>query len=250
MMEREQYCEHCEFCELNGLDAMRREFSANVSHELKTPITSIAGFAEMIESGMVESPEDCRLFAGRIVRESSRLLALVEDIMHLSRLDEESFPDLTPCSLAEVAEECIQFLRPLALSAEVTLRQEGAAPPPILGHRALLRELVQNLCENAIKYNHPGGHVWVKLDCAGDYAVLEVADDGIGIAPEHLDRIFQRFYRVDKSRSKQTGGTGLGLSIAKHITEQHKGTIAVRSQLGAGTAFAVSLPLASPGDTE
>lgn len=231
--------------EMQRVDSLRREFSANVSHELKTPITSISGFAEMIENGMVATPEDCRMFAGRIVKESSRLLSLVEDIIHLSRLDEHTTMEVQPCQIGEIAEETLQYLRAIASRQQVTLSQEGAAPL-VSGNRSILSELVQNLCENAIKYNRPGGHVKVKLSHEGEFAVMRVADNGIGIAPEHQDRIFQRFYRVDKSRSKQTGGTGLGLSIAKHITEQHGGDISVHSELGVGTEFTVRLP-AIPG---
>lgn len=227
--------------EMQRVDSLRREFSANVSHELKTPITSISGFAEMIENGMAATPEDCRMFAGRIVRESSRLLSLVEDIIHLSRLDEHTTMEMLPCQLGEITEENLQYLRPIANKQKVTLSQEGVAPL-ILGNRSILSELVQNLCENAIKYNRPGGTVTVKLSRDGGYAVMRVSDTGIGIAPEHLERVFQRFYRVDKSRSKQTGGTGLGLSIAKHITEQHGGEISIESKLGMGTSLIVRIP--------
>lgn len=227
--------------EMQRVDSIRREFSANVSHELKTPITSISGFAEMIENGMAATPQDCRMFAGRIVKESSRLLSLVEDIIHLSRLDEHTTMETGPCQMREVVEETLQYLRPIATRQQVTLSQEGDAPL-ITGNRSILSELVQNLCENAIKYNRPCGIVNVRLSHEGEFAVMRVADNGIGISPEHQDRIFQRFYRVDKSRSKQTGGTGLGLSIAKHITEQHGGDISVRSQLGVGTEFTIRLP--------
>lgn len=229
--------------EMKKLDAMRREFSANVSHELKTPITSISGFAEMIENGMVQNPEDCRVFAGRIVKESSRLLGLVEDIIHLSRLDEEVSLLMTPCSLLEIADELVHTLWHLARQSQVSLSIEGNAPP-VLGYRAMLCELLQNLCENAIKYNRPGGFVKIILGRQEDFALLRVVDNGIGIAPQHQDVIFQRFYRVDKSRSKQTGGTGLGLSIAKHITEHHHGVISVHSVLEQGSEFTVLLPLA------
>lgn len=230
--------------ELERLDSLRREFSANVSHELKTPITSISGFAEMIENGMAQSPEDCRAFAGRIVKESSRLLTLVEDIIHLSRLDEQSSLEMQPCPVSEIADEVVQSLRPVAIRQQVTLTLTGCAPP-VLGHHAMLAELVQNLTENAIKYNHPGGSVRLTLSQEEEMTVLRVADNGIGIAPEHQDMIFQRFYRVDKSRSKQTGGTGLGLSIAKHITERHHGSITLRSALGQGSEFTVRIPASS-----
>lgn len=227
--------------EMQRVDSIRREFSANVSHELKTPITSISGFAEMIENGMAATPEDCRMFAGRIVKESSRLLSLVEDIIHLSRLDEQTTMETGPCQIGEIVEETLQYLRPIATRQQVTLSQEGDAPL-IIGNRSILSELVQNLCENAIKYNRPSGVVNVRLSHEREFTVMRVSDNGIGIAPEHQGRVFQRFYRVDKSRSKQTGGTGLGLSIAKHITEQHGGDISVRSELGVGTEFTVRLP--------
>lgn len=230
-----------DYAEMLQLDSMRREFSANVSHELKTPLTSISGFAEMIENGMVQSPEDSRAFAARIVKESSRLITLVEDIMHLSRLDEELTLELHSCLPGEIAEEVMQYLYPVAQRQQVTLMLEGTAPA-VNGNHVMLCELIQNLCENAIKYNHPGGSVWIKLFREGDNSVIQVVDNGIGIAPEHHDRIFQRFYRVDKSRSKQTGGTGLGLSICKHIAERHGGSISVASDIGEGSCFTVSLP--------
>lgn len=229
--------------ELERLDSMRREFSANVSHELKTPLTSISGFAEMIENGMAQSPDDCRIFAGRIVKESSRLISLVEDIIHLSRLDEQSPLELQPCALGEIVEEMLQYLRPIAARQQVTLSMEGCAPP-VLGNRSIVCELVQNLCENAIKYNRPGGFVRVTLSRSEDKAIMCVSDNGIGISPEHQDMIFQRFYRVDKSRSKQTGGTGLGLSISKHIAERMGGSIGLHSQLDIGSEFTVKLPIA------
>ena len=243
-LQLEEQRQH-DLSEMKKLDAMRREFSANVSHELKTPITSISGFAEMIQNGMVQNPEDCQAFAGRIVKESSRLLKLVEDIIHLSSLDEEVSLPMTPCSLREIADELVHTLWHLARQAQVTLSIEGAAPT-VLGHRAMLCELIQNLCENAIKYNRPGGFVKITLGTQDGCALLRVADNGIGIADEHQDVIFQRFYRVDKSRSKQTGGTGLGLSISKHITERHGGAISVRSRLDQGSEFTVLLPIAQP----
>lgn len=232
-----------DMAEMKNLDSLRREFSANVSHELKTPLTSISGFAEMIENGMVQSPEDCRAFAGRIVKESSRLMALVEDIIHLSRLDEQISLEMQPCCLGDLTEETLQYLRPIAQRQGVTLAMEGTVPP-VLCHRTTICELLQNLCENAIKYNRPGGSVTVNLSKDAEHAIIRVRDTGIGIAPENQDQIFQRFYRVDKSRSKQTGGTGLGLSISKHIVERHCGSISVQSQLGVGSEFTVTLPIA------
>ncbi len=223
-------------------EKMRRDFSANVSHELKTPLTSISGFAEMIEAGMATG-EDARNFAGRITRESARLLALIDDIIRLSRLDEHAPAPMDRISLSAVCREVLANLEPVAKKRDITISLAG---PEVWtkGNAGMLTELVTNLCDNAIKYNREGGSVTVETAEQPDAGTITLAvrDTGIGIPSSSFQRVFERFYRVDKSRSKQTGGTGLGLSIAKHIVECHSGRIAVESTLGEGSIFTVTLP--------
>lgn len=221
----------------------RQEFSANVSHELKTPLTSISGYAEMMENGMVASMEDIRTFSGSIHKEALRLIALIEDIIRLSRIEEQpkQMSEMEPVDLCDLCAAVLESLQPIAEKAQVTLHFDGSAPP-ITGEDAMLSEMVYNLCENAIKYNRPGGSVWVSLhEREGDLEFC-VKDNGIGIPEEARMRVFERFYRVDKSRSKQIGGTGLGLSIVKHVVEYHEGRIELDSTLGIGTEIRVYLP--------
>lgn len=222
----------------------RREFTANVSHELKTPLTSISGYAELIETGMAAG-EDAKLFAGRIRRESARMLTLISDIIKLSQLDEETDGEgFEPVELYSVAEECMDVLEISAERHKVTLSLEGSHCE-LMGSASELSELVYNLIDNAIRYNRPGGSVRVKIDIdpvgcpSGAVAVLSVSDTGIGIAKEHIGRVFERFYRVDKSRSKETGGTGLGLAIVKHVAERHGAKLEVESVVGEGTTVRV-----------
>ena len=218
-------------------DGMRQEFTANVSHELKTPLTSISGYAELIESGMAKEGDVAR-FAGTIRKEAARLLALISDIIRLSQLDEDDspLPD-TPVDLFALAEECIASLEPSARKKGVALMVEGQAFS-VLGEESTLWELVYNLIDNAIRYNRPNGTVAVTLSGRS----LSVADTGIGIPQEHQARIFERFYRVDKSHSRATGGTGLGLSIVKHAAERHGARITLESTLGVGTTMTVHFP--------
>ena len=223
-------------------ERMRRDFSANVSHELKTPLTSISGFAEIIESGMASTPEDCRMFAGRIVRESSRLIALIDDIIRLSRLDEGVQMDLCRCSLQSIARDTISSLEPVAEKRQVSLCLEDGPEVFLTACPSMLSELCFNLCENAIKYNKQGGSVTIRAWQEGQYAILQVRDTGIGISAEHQGRIFERSYRVDKSRSKATGGTGLGLAIVKHIAVLHGARIELHSTVGTGTTIRVNFP--------
>ena len=224
-------------------EQMRREFTANVSHELKTPLTAISGMAEIIKNGMVE-PEDITGFAGDIYKESQRLIALVEDIIHLSRLDEGT-PNLQreEVDLLELARSVEQRIEPLAKKAGVTLTVAGA-PFRVHGVRAVLDEMVYNLCDNAVKYNRPGGTVAVSVSPSpgGKGGEVTVSDTGIGIPAQDQERVFERFYRVDKSRSKATGGTGLGLAIVKHIAALHGARIELKSTVGTGTTVRVSFP--------
>ena len=221
---------------------MRQEFTANVSHELKTPLTSISGYAEMIETGLAK-PEDIPVFAEKIHSESQRLLELIGDIMKLSELDEGK-KDLffERIDLAQVVQETKARLQLQSQKAQVSIVTEGETAP-VNGNLKLLNELAFNLCDNAIRYNHPGGTVTMRTACQEGRVLLVVSDTGIGIAPDYQDRVFERFYRVDKSRSKETGGTGLGLAIVKHIAIQHQALLSMDSKPGIGTTITVSFPL-------
>ena len=217
---------------------MRREFTANVSHELKTPITSISGYAEMMMTGLAK-PEDLPRLSGRIYSEAQRLIALIADIIRLSRLDEGSAESVSEAvELLAAAKKCVELLEAKAADCGVTVELTGTEQT-IKGVAQLIDELIMNLCDNAIKYNQPGGHVWVYVGARNGVPLLAVTDDGIGIEPEHMDRIFERFYRVEKSRSKETGGTGLGLSIVKHAAAWHKATIDADSVPGKGTRVVI-----------
>ena len=206
-------------------ERLRREFTANVSHELKTPLTAISGMAEIIKDGIVK-PEDVNGFASDIYRESQRLIALVEDIIHLSRLDEGG--------------DGLK-MEPVARRAEVAMEVKGS-PAQITGVPAVLDEMVFNLCDNAVKYNRAGGSVTISVEPGEHETVLTVQDTGIGIPDQDRDRVFERFYRVDKSHSRQIGGTGLGLSIVKHAAALHDARIDLDSTLGKGTTIRVSFP--------
>ena len=219
-------------------EALRREFSANVSHELKTPLTSISGFAELLANGMVPA-ERVGEFAGDIYKESQRLMALVDDIIELSRLEEDTAaPQRESVDLYALAEETLASLCPAAERRDVTLTLCGGEAA-VQGVRTALQELVYNLCDNAVKYNRPGGSVTVTAEKRSGETVLSVADTGIGIPYEHQNRVFERFYRVDKSHSRQLGGTGLGLSIVKHAAAMHKARLELWSEPNAGTKITV-----------
>lgn len=219
----------------------RREFSANVSHELKTPLTSISGYAELIENG-VAKPKDVPGFAAKIHDEAARLIALVEDIIRLSRLDErQTAVEREDVDLLCLARQTAESLEPAARERDVALSVEGEEAT-INGAPTILLEVLYNLAENAIRYNRPGGTVTLRVAKDGDGAKIEVADTGIGIPPQHLARVFERFYRVDKSHSRQSGGTGLGLSIAKRGAIFHGGRVEVASEEGKGSTFTVWLP--------
>ncbi|MGN1015277.1 MAG: ATP-binding protein [Butyricicoccus sp.] len=220
----------------------RQEFSANVSHELKTPLTSISGYAEMMELDMVPQKADQIEFARRIHKEALRLIALINDIIRLSRIEEGAPKAFELIELNEMCRDAVDSLGPVAEQAGVELLVSGDCCH-VMGEESMLTELVYNLSENAIKYNKYGGHVWVTTQKQNEEAMIEVRDDGIGIPEDSVNRVFERFYRVDKSRSKQTGGTGLGLSIVKHIVEYHDGRVEIKSELGVGTTIRVWLPL-------
>lgn len=220
----------------------RREFTANVSHELKTPLQGIIGSAELLENGMVKQ-EDVPRFVGHIRAEAQRLVTLIGDIIRLSQLDEGEPMPTEPVELLAVAREVAENLRSAAETRNVTVEVTGT-PATVSGVRRLLYEIVLNLCDNAIKYNTEGGSVEVEVAQDGGTAAVTVRDTGIGIPPEHQSRVFERFYRVDKSHSKASGGTGLGLSIVKHAVQYHHGVIQLKSEVGKGTEIRVTFPAA------
>lgn len=215
----------------------RQEFTANVSHELKTPLQSIIGSAELLENGIVKEADIPR-FVDRIRKEATRLVNLIDDIIRLSQLDEGVDMPMESVSLRELSEEVCENLVDAARQKDVSLKVTGSEGV-ITGVRRLLYEIVYNLCDNAIKYNRDGGSVEINLSQDADAVLLRVQDTGVGIAPEHQSKIFERFYRVDKSHSRQSGGTGLGLSIVKHAVQLHHGSISVESRINAGTAITV-----------
>lgn len=213
---------------------MRKEFSANVSHELKTPLTSISGYAEIMKNGLVR-PQDIPNFSERIYKEARRLITLVEDIIKLSKLDEESVElEKEDVELYGLCREIVSRLSPQANARRVQVSVQGEQIV-YRGIRQILDEMIYNICENAIKYNNEGGRVVVWCGKTLNGAKISVTDNGIGIPEEHLDRIFERFYRVDKSHSKERGGTGLGLSIVKHGAILHGAKVQVESKVGEGT---------------
>ena len=221
-------------------DKLRREFSSNVSHELKTPLSSIYGVSDMMMNGMVK-PEDVKGFAKDINDEASRLIALVNDIIKLSQLDEGNIPvEKEPVDLFEMAKDVVKRLQPEAQKKQVQLNVKGETAK-ILGIGQILNEMLYNIVENAIKYNREEGSVDITVE-DGSLVKVEVADTGIGIEPQYQERVFERFFRVDKSHSKKIGGTGLGLSIVKHAVKLHDGKIEMKSKKDEGTTITVYLP--------
>ena len=235
---------------------MRQDFTANVSHELKTPLTAITGYSELIENGMVEG-ERAKAVAVDIHKNASRLLKLINDIIRLTELDRSTSVQNRSISerneedetidaengyelidLDELASQCVEELRMNAERAGLTLAYRGE-PCRMRGNRDMIRDLIYNLGENAIRYNRKDGYVNISVERQDDHPVLTVADNGIGIPKEQQERVFERFYRVDKSRSRQTGGTGLGLSIVKHVAELHHAKIQLTSEVGVGTTIVV-----------
>lgn len=225
--------------EIERRESLRKEFSANVSHELKTPLTSISGFAELMRDGLVP-PDKVKEFAGDIYRESQRMITLVDDIMRLSKLDEEKgFPEAESLDLYALAEEVLASLAAQAEKRNISLRLTGTRAE-VQGVYPVLQEMLYNLVDNAIKYNREGGTVTVQVQQADGRASLSVADTGIGIPPQEQERVFERFYRVDKSHSKRIGGTGLGLSIVKHGAQMHNAALDLESVPGKGTTVTIT----------
>lgn len=218
----------------------RREFTANVSHELKTPLQGIIGSAELIEGGMVK-PEDMPRFVSHIKEEAKRLVVLIEDIIRLSELDEGSAMPQGEVDLLNIANEVKNNLDETAKAKNVSIQVSGKNVV-IEGVKRLIYEIIFNLCDNAIKYNKDGGKVDISVSETESNSVIKVKDNGIGIAPEEQNHIFERFYRVDKSHSKASGGTGLGLSIVKHAVQYHNGTVTIDSQIGKGTEITIAIP--------
>ncbi len=223
-------------------EKMRQEFTANVSHELKTPLTTIKGFGEMFGGGMITQKEDVQKYGALIERESERLLFLINDIIRLSEIEEHTDLLDTPVDLALSAKSALQILDPIIQRNQMHITLTGGCLL-LKSNESYIRELFVNLIDNAIKYNNVGGKVHISISRMEQQAKIVVSDNGIGIPLHAQSRIFERFYRVDKSRSKQRGGTGLGLSIVKHIVDYHNGTISLRSELGHGTEITILLPI-------
>jgi two-component system phosphate regulon sensor histidine kinase PhoR len=226
------------------VDQVRRDFVANASHELRTPLTSIRGFVEALEDGAVGDPETAQRFLGKIRTHSDRMAALVEDLLELSRLESgERPPQWEEVIPAELVDDVTASFTKLAERKQIVLSPADGGAPRVMTDADRLRRILENLVENAVKYTPPGGHVEIRSSRGPDgSAVLEVEDDGPGIAAAHLPRIFERFYRVDKARSRELGGTGLGLSIVKHLAEGMGTHVAVESEVGRGTRFTVTVP--------
>ena len=233
------------FGELKRVNRMRRDFVANVSHELKTPATSLKLLAESLVEILDEDPEQARFFAHRLKSETERLAQLTSDLLDLARLEsEEGLRNPSEVDVRSILMVVLARLRPAAKAKNITLswRRSGAAGLyAIRGDETQLTSMFANLVENAVKYTLPGGKVDVEGESSEHEVLVRVSDTGIGIPEASLPRIFERFYRVDKARSKETGGTGLGLSIVRHVAEKHGGTVAVESTVGKGTTFTVRL---------
>lgn len=242
---------HTQHKELKKNARLRQEFTANVSHELKTPLASISGYAELIETG-IAGEKDINHFAKEIHKSANRLLALINDIIHLSKLDVmDEVPRMEVLRMDELVKNCVEMLQLHAEKYQVEIQEKCVEKDcTVCGNRSMIDEVLYNLCDNAIRYNRPGGHVWVSVWREDSEVVLEVCDDGIGISEKDQERIFERFYRVDKGRSKESGGTGLGLAIVKHIVGQHHAKLFLDSRLGKGTSLRVLFSWADPAAVE
>ncbi len=230
------------------LEQVRRDFVANVSHELKTPITSIHGFIETLLDGAVDNPENAKRFLNIVARQTDRLNSIIEDLLLLCELEQQDETIRVPrqvCIIRDILNSAVELCRHKA--DERTIQLDVECPPDLKSNvnASLLEQAILNLADNAVKYSSPGGKVIISAGAEQDNLVIRVRDFGCGIAPEHQDRIFERFYRVDKARSRQMGGTGLGLAIVKHIAQYHQGTIRVESAVGKGSTFILSLPVKS-----
>ncbi|MCI9597074.1 MAG: hypothetical protein HFE75_07235 [Firmicutes bacterium] len=222
-------------------ESIRKEFVANVSHELKTPLTSISGFIETLQQGAAEDPEIRTRFIDIIAIETSRLKRLIQDLLVLSDIENrKESADVRAFDIKEAIVKTVQTLEPIAASKDVKLLTDLETQATIFGSPDRFRQMMVNLIENAVKYSDTGGSVWIRTKKEGNRIQVSVRDEGIGIAEEHLDRLFERFYRVDKSRAAKAGGTGLGLSIVKHIAALFNAELKVESKVGEGTIFYVT----------
>lgn len=234
--------------EARRLDAIRRDFVANASHELKTPVASIRATAETLREGAIDDPPAARRFTEQLERDADRLARIVSDLLDLSRLETGS-DRLERVGLDRIASEVVERRRGEAAAAQVDLTLEADGVPEIAGSARDLSLLVGNLVDNAIHYTQAGGHVWVEVRAEPAVVALRVRDTGIGIPQRDLPRVFERFYRVDQARSRETGGTGLGLAIVRHVCENHGGQVDVTSELGRGSVFEVRLPTTDDATT-
>jgi two-component system, OmpR family, phosphate regulon sensor histidine kinase PhoR len=231
--------------ELRALETMRRDFVANVSHELRTPITSIKGFVETLLDGAIEQPEDARRFLGIVARQADRLNAIIEDLLSLSRIErgvERNEIELRPGSVREVLQSAMQTCLVEARARSMTMHLEARDELRASVNAHLLEQAVINLINNAIRYSEPGGDIFLTAAAEDAHVSIHVRDYGCGIEPAHLPRLFERFYRIDKARSREQGGTGLGLAIVKHIVAAHHGDVRVESTVGSGSTFTILLP--------
>lgn len=225
--------------ESKAAEMLRREFVANVSHELKTPLTSISGFIETLQAGASEDPEIRHKFIDIIAIETARLKRLIEDLLVLSDIENRRDSDGSEFDIKTAVENTVEALKPISQAKNVIVITELEENLKIAGSVDRFRQMMVNLIENAVKYSDEGGRIWVRSSASGGNIIVSVRDEGIGIAPEHHERLFERFYRVDKSRSKKAGGTGLGLSIVKHIAVLFGASLKVESRVGEGTEFFV-----------
>ncbi len=234
--------------ELRALETMRRDFVANVSHELKTPLASIKAYAETLMMGAINDQEKNISFVEQIEKQADHLHLQIQDLMEIARVESGKVAgDVEPVALNEVCQRCHEQLYDLAASAELSLKLElSDSAPVVLASAAGLETILENLVSNAIKYTPAGGRVTLRTSSSASMAIAEVEDSGIGIDAKHHDRIFERFYRVDKARSREKGGTGLGLAIAKHLAQAFEGDVELKSKVGKGSTFIVRIPIADP----
>lgn len=231
--------------QMRRLENMRRDFVANVSHEIKTPLTAIKGFVETLQQGKVDKAEENERFLGIIQKHVDRLNSIVEDLLALSRIeqkDEQKEINFEPAKMVDVCQAAIQLCRPKAEEKKIRIDLDCEKDTTAIFDPTLIEQAVVNLLDNALKYSEPQGTVLVKSHQQNSEIIISVQDHGIGIAQKHLSRLFERFYRVDKARSRNLGGTGLGLAIVKHIAQAHGGHVTVESKLGEGSRFSIYLP--------
>jgi len=238
--------------ERKRVEEMRSDFVANVSHELRTPLTSIRGFAETLLDGAVEDPKVARPFLEIINTETERLSRLIDELLNLSKIeDKRAIPNWQPLNIGNLIDRAVTILKPKALEKEITIDVEASETIPVFeGDADMMCQVLINLIDNSISYTQSGGEIHIRASAGAHELKVDVQDNGIGIPQESLHRVFERFYRVDKARSREQGGTGLGLSIVKHIIDAHHGTVQVESNLGVGSTFSFVLPLAIPNHSE